>query len=89
MGTPLDTFEFYETAKRKWHNLPNMETKRAAPAAQVIGDKIVAIGGVGETQAPVDAVEIYDIKAKKWEKKEPLTEPLQGVSSVVKGDFKM
>lgn len=85
LGAPLDTFEYYETAKRKWHNLPNMETKRAAPAAQIVGDKIVAIGGVGETQAPVDAVEVYDIKAKKWFKKESLTEPLQGVSSIVKG----
>lgn len=84
-GAPLDTFEYYETAKRKWHNLPSMETKRAAPAAQVVGDKIVAIGGVGETQAPVDAVEVYDIKAKKWFKMESLTEPLQGVSSILRG----
>lgn len=83
-GAPLDTFEYYETAKRKWHNLPSMETKRAAPAAQVVGDKIVAIGGVGETQAPVDAVEVYDIKAKKWFKMESLTEPLQGVSSILR-----
>lgn len=84
-GAPLDTFEYYETAKRKWHNLPSMETKRAAPAAQVVGDKIVAIGGVGETQAPVDAVEVYDTKAKKWFKMESLTEPLQGVSSILRG----
>lgn len=84
LGTPLDTCEYYETAKRKWHILPSMQIKRAAPAAQIVGDKIVAIGGVGETQAPVDAIEVYDIKAKKWLTMESLTEPLQGVSSAVR-----
>jgi len=32
MGTPVDGFEVYDIGKNKWTTLPNMPTKRAAPA---------------------------------------------------------
>lgn len=85
MGKPIPAFEMYEIKKRKWHNLAEMPTARASPAAAIIGDKIVVIGGVGEGQNPVNAVEMFDVKTKKWEKMEPLTEALLGVSCVVRG----
>lgn len=47
-----------------------MEIKRVVFVVQVVGDKIVVIGGVGEIQAFVDVVEVYDIKVKKWFKME-------------------
>lgn len=89
MGKPITAFEMYETKKRKWHNLPEMPTARASPAAAILGDKIIVIGGVGEGQNPVNAVEMYNIKAKKWEKMEPLSEALLGLSSVVRGKINM
>jgi N-acetylneuraminic acid mutarotase len=55
-----------------------LPTARASSAAAIIGNKIVVIGGVGEGQNPVNAVEMFDIKTKKWEKMEPLTEALLG-----------
>ena len=86
-GQPVDSLEHYNINKRKWINLANMPTKRAAPACACINDKIIVVGGVGTDQGPVDAVEVYNITEKKWIKKEPLMQPLLGLSWVVKGEL--
>ena len=62
-----------------------MPTKRAGTCAVVVGDKIVAMGGIDTEQVPLDVVEVYDITAKKWETKESLKEKLNGISAVVRG----
>lgn len=64
-----------------------MEIKRVVFVVQVVGDKIVVIGGVGEIQAFVDVVEVYDIKVKKWFKMEFFIELLQGVFFILRGMF--
>ena len=32
LGQPVDSFEMFDTVKKKWSTLQNMPTKRAAPA---------------------------------------------------------
>ncbi|KAH9489618.1 Kelch domain-containing protein 8B [Bulinus truncatus] len=59
-----------------------MPTKRAAPAVAGIGNKIVAVGGVSESQAPLEAIEIYDLTEKKWTAADPLGEKLLGISCI-------
>ena len=62
-----------------------MPTKRAGTCALAVGDKIVAMGGVSQTQEPLDNVEMYDIKQKKWTSCDPLRDKIMGISSVVRG----
>jgi len=50
-----------------------------------IGDKIIAIGGVGDNQQPVDAIECYNIKDKKWTELDKLPKGRLGISSVLRG----
>lgn len=51
----------------------------------VVGDKIISIGGVGEGQQPVSAIECYSIKDKKWTALENLPTGRLGMSSVLRG----
>lgn len=51
----------------------------------MVGDKIIAIGGVGDGQVPVDAIESYNIKEKKWTVLEKLPKGRLGISSVLRG----
>ena len=52
-----------------------------------MGNKIVAVGGVGDCQQPVDAIEMYNIKEKKWEKMDSLPSGLLGLSSVMRSIY--
>jgi len=51
----------------------------------VVGDKIIAVGGVGDAQQPVAAVECYNVKGKKWEVLESLPTGRLGISCVLRG----
>ena len=81
--------QVYEPEKRKWAKLAPMPTKRAGTCAVAVGDKIVAMGGVAVDQKPLDTVEVFDTKTKKWEAKSSLRENLLGLSAVVRGTFNM
>lgn len=89
-GVPVDNFESCKdvpvVAKKKlWDRLLNMPTPRAGVCAVAIGDKLLTFGGVNVNQEPVDVVEIYDCKKKKWvEGVDTMKERLLGLSAVVK-----
>lgn len=46
----------------KWEELPSLQNARAAPAAAVVGDKIVVVGGQNDKQL-VKSTEIFDGQA--------------------------
>jgi len=62
-----------------------MPTKRAAPCAVAVGNKLIVVGGISETQEAVDAVEVYDIDTKEWAVKDSLKDKLLGLSGVARG----
>ena len=86
MGEPVATVEVYDPSKNLWTTKTEMPTKRAAPIVAVFRGKLFAIGGVGETQAPVNAVEVFDVAAETWKKLTSLSEPLMGMAHVVRGN---
>jgi len=62
-----------------------MLTPRAGAAVAVLGKQILVVGGVGEDQSPVRAVEVYNTEEGRWRKRSSLREPLMGVAITVKG----
>ena len=54
-------------------------------AVAVLGKQILVVGGVGEDQSPVKAVEVYNTEEGRWRKRSSLREPLMGVAITVKG----
>ncbi|KAG7252580.1 hypothetical protein CRUP_016982, partial [Coryphaenoides rupestris] len=69
----------------RWISLPAMLTPRAGAAVAVLGKQILVVGGVGEDQSPVRAVEVYNTEEGRWRKRSSLREPLMGVAITVKG----
>ena len=63
-----------------------MPTKRAGTCAVAVGKKILAMGGVSTTQAPLDVVEIYDIDSNEWTTGDSLKDKVMGLSAVVRGE---
>ena len=51
----------------------------------VLGKQILVVGGVGEDQSPVKAVEVYNTEEGRWRKRSSLREALMGVAITVKG----
>ncbi|KAG7266334.1 hypothetical protein CRUP_027578, partial [Coryphaenoides rupestris] len=68
----------------RWISLPAMLTPRAGAAVAVLGKQILVVGGVGEDQSPVRAVEVYNTEEGRWRKRSSLREPLMGVAITVK-----
>ncbi|KAG7252579.1 hypothetical protein CRUP_016981, partial [Coryphaenoides rupestris] len=71
----------------RWISLPAMLTPRAGAAVAVLGKQILVVGGVGEDQSPVRAVEVYnteegrgilqqyDLRKDVWAQLPPMTVP--------------
>lgn len=84
-GMPLDDFQVYNpnvNPKHRWKRLANMPTKRAGTCAVAVANKIIAMGGVSQTQEPLDVVELYDIEHKKWKTCDSLRDKIMGISAV-------
>lgn len=69
----------------RWISLPPMPTPRAGAAVAVLGKQLLVVGGVGEDQSPLKAVEIYNTEEGRWRKRSALREALMGISISVKG----
>jgi N-acetylneuraminic acid mutarotase len=74
-GVSLNTFgdlppdSFWKTGTR-------MPTPRSETASVLLGDKIYIMGGLDETDRPLDIVEVYDVKLDKWSTAASLPIPL-------------
>lgn len=69
----------------RWISLPPMPTSRAGAAVAVLGKQVLVVGGVGENQNPLKAVEMYNTEEGRWRKRSALREALMGISITVKG----
>ena len=59
-----------------WKTGARMPTPRSETASALLGDKIYIMGGLDETDKPLDTVEVYDVKSDKWSTAAPLPIPL-------------
>lgn len=83
----LDTFEAYDAARGRWHQLAPLPEPRHHITPSVIGDRVYAIGGF---QGPfpdwiikADTF-VYDTTSNSWQKGTPLPEPqAEHVAAVV------
>ncbi len=62
-------------------NLP-IPTPRAEMAIMSLDEKIYVVGGLDETESPLDVVEVYDTKTNSWSALSPLPEPLHHTTGV-------
>ena len=59
--------------------LPSMPRKRAAPSGAIVHEnKIIVIGGLDTKQAPIAAVDCFDIEVRKWGSLPPLPTGVTG-----------
>ncbi|MFQ5543848.1 MAG: Kelch repeat-containing protein [Nitrospiria bacterium] len=73
--TPSNKVFAYDVKKDRWLKKQNMPTARGALGVGVWEEKLYAIGGFGENadgKVNVDANEVYDPLADRWEKKAPI-----------------
>ncbi|MDY7021336.1 MAG: kelch repeat-containing protein, partial [Cyanobacteriota bacterium] len=56
----------FDPVTSSWSTLPDMPTPRGGATAQVIGDEIYVMGGLGDNGASLDTVEIYDPLTGSW-----------------------
>jgi N-acetylneuraminic acid mutarotase len=56
-----------QTSPGHWTHLMPMPTSRQEVATATLGDRLVVIGGFGESAEPVDTVEAYDPETNGWE----------------------
>ena len=89
MGIPVNTLYMYLPEKNFWFPLKSMEVKRANPICSILNERyIIALGGVGNDppQAPVSAIEIYDINLNYWHQMPSMTKPLMGMAALYKNN---
>lgn len=79
---PLDVFEAYDTALKKWTALPPLPTARYAMQAIVIDGEIFVIGG-RTAQDATDVVEVYDPQTRLWSSPTRVPEPLSGFGATM------
>jgi len=69
-GKALKKVEFFNEQKNKWEGRPNMERRRDALAAMVLGNQLYAIGGFGgpedNSQEFLSSVEVFLPSTEKW-----------------------
>lgn len=73
--TPSKAVWEYDPKKDRWHSKQEMPTARGALGVAVWEGKVYAIGGLTETpfgRENVDANDVYDPAADRWESKAPL-----------------
>lgn len=56
----------FDPSTGTWTPLPSMPTARGGPAAQVLGDRIYVVGGMGANGASVASAEVFDPLASSW-----------------------
>lgn len=57
----------FDADSRRWRELRSMKTPRGALTAQVIGDRLYAVGGARGGLA-LGTVEVYDLRRKTWKR---------------------
>lgn len=93
LGGVTAALERYDVLTGRWVELAPMPTPRWGLGAAIVGHKIYAIGGqnciselCGRT---LDAVEVYDIQADRWEAAAPLPAPRTDLTATVVLDGKI
>ena len=65
-----------------WGPLPDMPTKRVYGAAAVQGDRLFVFGGCDARGQPLDAADMFDSKAKKWQSVKKMQSPRASFTAV-------
>ena len=74
----------FSKKKPKWNRLAEMPTRRAGANGGLVENRLVLIGGIDETRRPHEVVDAYDVKTKSWSTLEPISEPRQGIATLVR-----
>jgi hypothetical protein len=65
-----------------WQPLPEMPTKRVYGAAAVQGDRLFVFGGCDIRGRPLDAADMFDTKAMKWQSLKKMQSPRASFNAV-------
>ncbi len=79
-GNAVPTNRAFDPAERRFIELLPMTSARAEPAAAVVGDKVVVIGG--DNGGALQTVEIYDTLTNSWSSGPLLPGPRAGAMAV-------
>lgn len=74
------------TSPGRWSYLMPMPTARQEVAATTLGNRVVVIGGFGDTAEPVATVEAYDPETNAWEPLPAYPVPVHHAAAVTVGD---
>ena len=75
-----------QTSPGRWTHLMPMPTARQEVAMAGLANRLVVIGGFGESAEPVDAVEAYDPETNAWEPLAPFPEAIHHAAAVTVDD---
>lgn len=71
----------FDSEKTVWVKRAKMPTNRADPTIQVMGDKLITLGGWTDGTTLSDAIEIYDPASDTWTEAGKLKQPLWCMAS--------
>lgn len=83
---PTATVEIYDVATGSWADGPDLRTPRHHHAAAASGDRIVVLGGRGDEDLSLDAVEQLDVSSGEWAALPALPLGSGGLAAVAVGD---
>jgi N-acetylneuraminic acid mutarotase len=87
-GRPLNLFEAFDPAGRRWSDLPLVPEKFSAAAGTALGSTMYVIGGNGNPKdKAVDGRQVfaYEVRTRKWTRKASLPKVRTNLAAVALG----
>jgi N-acetylneuraminic acid mutarotase len=75
----------YDVDERRWEELPEMPTPRAAAGVAVAGDEIYVVGGRAN-EVSLDAVESFNVRTRRWTRHADLPTRRDHLAAAATGD---
>ncbi len=79
----LDVVEAYNPVTNTWSTKARMPTPRHGPAAGVLNDSLVVVGGADRNEKGMATVEIYDPATDSWSTGVPMPTPRGYLSAAI------